>query len=228
MGREVKRVPLDFNYPMNMVWKGYINPYRSIECKPCGGSGSGPNYKQLSDDWYGFDRPSKQWCYDITQDEVQKLFDEGRLTDFKLVPTAAEVNEWAHKGMGHDSINHWICTDVRAKRLGITDHECPTCGGSGGLWADDKYAELSENFKDIEPPKGDGWQMWETTSEGSPMSPVFGAPEELAEWLENTNASSFGRSGASYESWLSMITRGWAPSAVVIDGQVKSGVEACD
>jgi len=95
MGREVKRVPLDFDYPVNMVWKGYINPYRSIECKPCDGSGSGPNYKQLSDDWYGFDRPSKRWCYDITQDEVQKLFDEGRLTDFKLVPTADEVNEWA-------------------------------------------------------------------------------------------------------------------------------------
>lgn len=28
-----------------------------------------------------------------------------------------------------------------------------------------------------------GWQMWETTSEGSPISPVFPSKDDLAFWL---------------------------------------------
>lgn len=31
MGREMKRVPLDFDYPINQIWKGYWNPYDSME-----------------------------------------------------------------------------------------------------------------------------------------------------------------------------------------------------
>lgn len=78
-----------------------------------------------------------------------------------------------------------------------------------------------------EPPTGEGWQMWETTSEGSPMSPVFKTPEELAHWLADTNASAFGSLTATYEQWLSMIGAGWAPSAVYTpETGLISGVEA--
>ena len=35
----------------------------------------------------------------------------------------------------------------------------------------------------IEPPTGDGYQCWETTSEGSPISPVFKTFVELCNWL---------------------------------------------
>ena len=34
-----------------------------------------------------------------------------------------------------------------------------------------------------EPPSGKGYQCWETTSEGSPISPVFKTSDELYEWL---------------------------------------------
>lgn len=34
-----------------------------------------------------------------------------------------------------------------------------------------------------EPPKGDGWQVWETVSEGSPISPVFAARDAVVAWL---------------------------------------------
>lgn len=71
-----------------------------------------------------------------------------------------------------------------------------------------------ENNLQIEPPKGPGWQMWQTVSEGSPISPVFKTPEELAQWLADTGASSFGRNTATYEQWFAMIKQGWAPSAV--------------
>lgn len=35
---------------------------------------------------------------------------------------------------------------------------------------------------DFEPPKGDGWQLWQTVSDG-PISPVFATPEALIDWM---------------------------------------------
>lgn len=46
------------------------------------------------------------------------------------------------------------------------------------------------------------YQMYETTTEGSPISPVMDSPESLARWLADNNASAFGSMGASYEQWL--------------------------
>jgi len=67
--------------------------------------------------------------------------------------------------------------------------------------------------------------MYEDTTEGTPISPAFETPEELAKWLSDSGASAFGSSTASYEEWLRVCKGGYAPSAVVIDGEVKSGVE---
>ena len=55
------------------------------------------------------------------------------------------------------------------------------------------------------PPTGVGYQMWEFTSEGSPISPVFDTPEGLARWLSDTQASAFGRITAQYDTWLQWI-----------------------
>jgi hypothetical protein len=68
--------------------------------------------------------------------------------------------------------------------------------------------------------------MYEDTSEGTPISPAFATPEELARWLADNNASAFGRDTASYEAWLRVARGGWAPSMVVTDGKAQSGVEA--
>jgi hypothetical protein len=104
------------------------------------------------------------------------------------------------------------CDDCRAfakaKKMEMTSHDCP-------------------EFDCFDPPEGVGWQMWETTSEGSPMSPVFKTPQELAMWLYDNNASSFGNQTSTYEEWLTMITTtGWAPSAVFDGSTIKSGVAA--
>lgn len=68
--------------------------------------------------------------------------------------------------------------------------------------------------------------MYETTSEGTPISPAFATPEELARWLADNGASSFGDSTATYEEWLSVCRGGWAPSAVMDAKGFRSGVEA--
>jgi hypothetical protein len=77
-----------------------------------------------------------------------------------------------------------------------------------------------------------GWQMWETTSEGSPMSPIFKTPEELAAWLAETGASAFARMTATREEWLGMILHHGSASSAVLHvgsdgrGQMESGVAA--
>ena len=69
--------------------------------------------------------------------------------------------------------------------------------------------------------------MYEDTSEGTPISPAFATPEELARWLADSKASAFGREGASYKGWLRVARGGWAPSMVFTQqtGMV-SGVDA--
>lgn len=251
MGREVRRIAIDFKWPIRVVWKGYRNPYSPIECKACDGTGMPPEMKKLSDDWYSLDKMERYagWQYHLDQQDVDALVEADRLWDFTRVPlndkqkkdchpngwlkypnghrpTAQEVNAWARKGLGHDSINHWICVKARAKRLGLSE-DCELCGGRGHYWCDEKYEKRWDKWKSIEPPEGDGWQMWETTTEGSPISPVFETPEALARWLADNNASTFGSDTTTYEKWLGFIMGpGWAPSMVADSGGVRSGVEA--
>lgn len=67
--------------------------------------------------------------------------------------------------------------------------------------------------------------MYETTTEGTPISPAFETPEDLARWLADNEASAFARQPASYEHWLAVAKGGWAPSMVISGGHMKSGVE---
>lgn len=68
--------------------------------------------------------------------------------------------------------------------------------------------------------------MYEDTSEGTPISPAFATPEELARWLTDNGASAFGSMTATYEQWLLTCKRGWAPSAIFGGGKpLRSGVE---
>lgn len=55
--------------------------------------------------------------------------------------------------------------------------------------------------------------MYETCSEGTPISPAFETPEELARWLADTGASAFGSLTASYEDWLLVAQCAWVPWA---------------
>lgn len=68
--------------------------------------------------------------------------------------------------------------------------------------------------------------MYEDTTEGTPISPAFETPEELARWLVHNKASAFGGKTGSYEYWLRVASGGFAPSAVVTTGVMVSGVDA--
>jgi len=143
MGREVKRVPMGFDWPINTIWHGY------------------------------------------------------------LISKCADGNNGNMSGC--ESCRRF----AKIKGLEMTSYNCPI-------------------IKELEPPTGEGWQMWENVTEGSPISPVFETPEELAHWLADSNASACGHDGATYQQWLNMIKKGWCPSLVVTrQKSVVSGVEAC-
>ncbi len=88
---------------------------------------------------------------------------------------------------------------------------CPDKGDYMPDWADEEKTH---------------YMMYETCSEGTPISPACEFPEGLAHWLEDNNASSFGRSTATYDQWLKMIKGpGWAISAISDGKTIVSGVE---
>ena len=71
------------------------------------------------------------------------------------------------------------------------------------------------------------WQMYEDTSEGTPISPVFDCPKKLARWLADTGASAFADRTATYDQWLATVERGYAISAMMSSTTgLVSGVEA--
>jgi hypothetical protein len=49
------------------------------------------------------------------------------------------------------------------------------------------------------------FQMYETTSEGTPISPVFALAEELAQWLADHEIPVFGDALGTREQWLKII-----------------------
>jgi hypothetical protein len=291
MGRTMKRVPLDFSWPKNMIWKGYINPYRSQKCEPCAGSGLSPRAKEVSDQWYGnapFDlvaygavplqvdhprivematrnvanAPScygggqraidseaerlwrlfrGQWCHHLIQADVDALVEADRLWDFTrrplnaeqrancyvngwtkepngYRPTAAEVNAWSIGGMGHDAINAGVCLEARCKREGI-ETSCGFCKGAGCIWQSPELEKLHADWQEFEPPVGEGYQLWETTSEGSPQSPVFKTIEELCAWCAG-NATTFGDHKTSAAEWRRMLD---ADHVVHVEDRVDGG-----
>jgi hypothetical protein len=280
MGRTLKRVPLDFGWPLKKTWGGYLNPFWSqrAECPDCGGSGRSPEEKLFSDQWYGnaafdpaaygappltVDHPAVvafarrniegapdyygsgdaaiqrearrlwnhwkgQWSHHLIQADVDALVAAGRLYDFcrrprneeqakalaeaggywmkepnGYTPTADEVNTWSLSGMGHDAINQWVCVKARCEREGV-ETGCKVCGGDGDRWPTPEIKARYEAWKPEDPPTGEGFQLWETTSEGSPVSPVFETIEELCTWCAD-NATTFGSSKASAEDWRRML-----------------------
>jgi hypothetical protein len=169
-----------------------------------------------------------QWCHNLIQADVDALVAAGRLMDFTrrprtdgqraelaatggywlkedngYIPTADEVNAWSFRGMAHDAINAHVCIEARCKREGVPDR-CARCAGEGTLWPTPEIKQLCEDWKKVHPPTGEGFQLWETTSEGSPTSPVFATIEQLCEWCAD-NATTFGSFKASAEQWRQML-----------------------
>lgn len=272
MGREIKRVPLDFDQPIGEIWPGFLPPddFDFPPCPSCSydapptimdqlfpqpkklGSGETPEAYAISQTFYphmigGPMADRLAWHDKLGQAEVDMLIENGRLTrQWKLMdrvelqppyevdeygheirvefvrndkpnPTAAEVNAAERAGHVHDAINRSYLVEFRCKQLGI-EMNCPTCNGHGDIATDEQRAAY-ESWEGTEPPEGEGWQLWSTTTEGHPVSPVFATGDELAVWMSQ-NPCGFASSTPSLETAMQWVHgSGWAPSMVMVNGQ---------
>jgi len=232
MGRTMKRVPMDFDWPLGRVWKGFLNPYEGCDCPWCYDKGRRGSYgytkeaQEYEKLWYGqycgeYVRhpyrlgerycPSKKpytlerWEYDfiVSNDRLRKdLFE----CEPKDVPPFEDLTEWLLRhnlSMRIDAIFVSMMTDEYCRRKGVPS-TCPHCNGSGKVWQTEEVHRLHDEWERIEPPTGEGYQLWETTSEGSPKSPVFATFDELCEWCAE-NATTFADYKATKEEWAQML-----------------------
>lgn len=177
-----------------------------------------------------------QWSHHLIQADVNALLAHGRLMDFTHVPrdagqalvvairmafhdtnswlpepnghhpTATEVNAWSLGGFGHDGINQGVCVEERCKREGLP-YICARCAGNATIWPSAEIKRLCDEWKETEPPTGDGFQLWEDCSEGSPVSPVFASLDELCAWAAD-HATTFASFKTSAEEWRKMLDGG--------------------
>lgn len=229
MSRELKRVPMDFDWPMKKTWHGFINPHW-VNCPQCEGTGATSASRRLGD-LVGLIMLSGE---DAAREKGHPYFHHmpglhgpcgapsKDMTELTIGLAGREPGFF-----GHDGCDRWSAVKKIKTAAGVSEDwgTCTICGGEG---IDPAHQKAYEAWEDFEPPTGDGYQMWETTSEGSPISPVMESPDDLAHWLADNNASAFGSDTASYDQWLAMIQGpGWAPSAIGRPGVgLESGVVA--
>lgn len=250
MSREIRRVSLDFDWPLDKVWSGYLMPdsLRLPKCEACDGEGLSPEAMALSRTFYphqiaeaigyvGWGVPdgakALAWHDKIGQAEVDNLVAEGRLGTWQdgkwesLPHTADEVNAHEQKGGfgGHDAINRWILIKFRCQQLGIS-YKCAVCEGHGDVGTAEQRRARDE-WVGTEPPTGEGWQVWETVSEGSPITPVFASSAELVDYLSTVGTTwdqkrqREGRDGGPWRRQAAekFVSDGWANTFIGVEGK---------
>ena len=72
-----------------------------------------------------------------------------------------------------------------------------------------------------ETPDG-GWQVWETVSEGSPITPAFVTKEKLVDHLVTVGDDWGKKDGRRYSRAAAerLVDTGWAPSMVMRGGRI--------
>jgi len=255
VGREVKRVPLDFDHPLNERWTGYVMPDKFDE-SPCPQgpmcmSGSTPARAwvgqlahmllMLDDDRRAQHRgrPMHPYFDSVPRPTTthEDFFDRMR-NPRPVVPRPSEdIAEFGtglagREGgwLGHDAIDRWNATDALIKAAGLDPEVwgiCQACGGHGSVETYPGQRDEAEEWQREEPPEGEGWQLWETVSEGSPISPVFPTAQELARWLatwEGAHANNQDQP-MPYEAALAFVMEGHSFTLYTNPGGVHEGSE---
>lgn len=230
MGREVRRVPLDFDWPLDKVWVGFVTPdslygWKCPECE------QGQTFAawwlshmchriaMLADDVLDQrrGRPMHPW---LAEDRYPYGIWEGKPRRW-VVKRPSEDMIALMKGLGcKPSILGFGSGDGHRVYRAITEAAgvdfgvCQNCAGEGEIEAYPGQFSERAAWMPYDPPTGDGWQLWETVSEGSPISPVFASAEGLAGWMAS-DAYTWGVSRPmQYDAALRFVSDGWAPSMV--------------
>jgi len=233
MGREVRRVPLDFDWPLEKTWKGFINPHY-VPCPDCVSG-------QTMEGWalqrlvhlmivIGGDslRRPKDFvktpgrCQVLNENGVQVNYphpwtvnagidDPGSKFHELVMGLTKEKDRSRVFGLGSRAQYDIMKRLLKAAKLKLEWLTCKTCGGEG---VHPDHQQAYDAWEDYPPPEGEGWQLWETVSEGSPITRVFKTPEGLAQCIAEGGGRPLG-DPPSYENALAFVKEGWAPSMVI-------------
>lgn len=246
MGREIKRVPLDFDWPIGEIWQGYLMPakYDEDKCPNCDG-GRTPALCWVE---------AIAWLLPMLADDLRAQSFEGtehQFTQFgddrsKIHPylsslmnvytdrrPSADIAELIEGLTGEKpsmfgyvgSSGSWQIVDKLRRAAGVDEKWgwCKTCDGHGIVEKYPGQRAEAEAWERTEPPEGEGWQVWETVSDGSPISPVFADREGLIGWLMSptyTWGTSRPLTRAQAEGF---VDSAWAPSGAVVGGHMIPG-----
>jgi hypothetical protein len=173
MGREVRRVPKDFNWLMGKIWEGYIRPPDGLrQCGSCEGSGYNTlgqaistmlrsDSKLQASDQIVFQALASAMGRPPQKDAYQGLFFSG------IDQGAVAFDLMLHLG----------------KSLHLPTHafHCDECRARGSVVYDLDLHAISNMWVPVEPPTGTGWQLWET--DRYPITPVCKSAKGLIKIL---------------------------------------------
>lgn len=271
MGREIRRVPLDFDWPLNKVWRGFINPHYKVCPQEALGlcrSGSTPASLWVDAVARLIALLGTEAVEEPSADRLRKrgmifphpYLEEWRQAPRRCLPQEAREKirsiddpmesrrEMVRQLQAHPPVLMPFTGDLRSFVEGLAGkkHEpgflgpglgydvyrallkaagidpdgdwgkCPVCKGEG---IDPANQAAYEAWRPEDPPAGDGWQLWETVSEGSPISPAFPCRAEFVDYLTGE-----GYSRGSAEAFCDS---GYAPSGVFVGGAFHRDIESC-
>jgi hypothetical protein len=218
-------VPLDFDWPLKKIWKGYSNPHYQACPSPTCRRGYTHGYwafehliyrmAMAAHEAYALPRSNvarygkpHPWVVEMGLEQLSPEFGEFvlRLCGEKKPPKDADTSPWNDFAeTTRTKLYKAFCTHAKLpKNWG----KCKTCRGHG---VDPAVWPVYKAWKTYEPPKGTGYQVWETVSEGSPISPVFATAEEAVAWL----VADQGHSEAGAKAF---VKGGWASSMMGVTG----------
>ncbi len=212
--RTLKRVPLDFDWPIGKPWAGYQDPhYRPCPCCENGYTQAGlilnklvslillagsdvvrHTQKHAKHSLLRENIPTHPWLQELGLEVVSS----------DMIELTTRLAGRPPSYSGHDGCDEYAVVKKILKAAGLPRNwgYCKHCGGSGD---DPTTRAASKAWKPTEPPKGKSWQLWDTSGDDCPASPVFATAEDLAIWCEK-HATTFGDRQATKAQWLKMFS----------------------
>lgn len=217
MGRELRRVPLNFNWPLNKIWEGFLNPH-AIVCPTCDGNGNTEAYCILEAILRLLFIAGEEANLDVTKIRPDIIYPHPYLQDLRNIdipnrkqidPRLAQLTNAlageAPSCLGYSSAGYKLAKRlIEMAKLPEDWRLCPDCKGEG-IHKD--HFKASQEWRETAPPAGPGYQLWTTTNEGAPISPVFKTLADLCAWAAE-NATTFASFKATAAEWKQMLDDG--------------------
>ncbi|MBG0818344.1 hypothetical protein [Planomonospora sp. ID82291] len=199
MSVEVRRVPLDFDAPLGQVWQGYVAPaeLRMPLCPACRyGHTAAREWLEtfthlllmLADETTAAVRRKRARGQATTMHPYfQHLLDQPptRPGDDIEELTVGLAGRPPRDGM-HDGLDRWNATKAIITAAGLDPQTwgvCARCSGEGRIEACPGQAAQLAAWQPVPPPEGPGWQLWSTSGDPTPTTPVFATADGLVDHL---------------------------------------------